>query len=228
MRKYVAEFIGTFVLTFVSCGAAAVSGGIDRVLGILGIAAAFGLSIVAMAYSIGNISGCHINPAVSLAMLISKRMTGKDFAGYVIAQVLGGIAAAALLKLVGSMCDPVITGLGTNGYGEASYVGLNMEGALIVEIVLTCIFLIAILGVTSKESFSGVAGLVIGLTLTFVHIIGIPLTGTSVNPARSLGPALLAGGEALSQVWVFIAGPLIGAAIAALIWMFLNTESENK
>lgn len=120
MRKYVAEFIGTFVLTFVSCGAAAISGGIDGVLGILGIAAAFGLSIVAMAYSIGNISGCHINPAVSLAMLISKRMDGKDFVGYVIAQVLGGLAAAGILKAVGSMCDPVITGLGTNGYGEAS------------------------------------------------------------------------------------------------------------
>ena len=148
--------------------------------------------------------------------------------GYVIAQVLGGIAAAGLLKFVGSMCNPAITGLGTNGYKDASYVGLNMTGALVVEIVLTCIFLIAILGVTSKESFSSVAGLVIGLTLTFVHIIGIPLTGTSVNPARSFGPALLAGGEALSQVWVFIVGPLVGAAIAALIWMFLNTESENK
>ena len=228
MRKYVAEFIGTFVLTFVSCGAAAISGGIDGVLGILGIATAFGLSIVAMAYSIGNISGCHINPAVSLAMLISKRINGKDFVGYVIAQVLGGIAAAGLVKLVGSMCNPAITGLGTNGYKDASYVGLNMTGALVVEIVLTCIFLIAILGVTSKESFSSVAGLVIGLTLTFVHIIGIPLTGTSVNPARSFGPALLAGGEALSQVWVFTVGPLVGAAIAALIWMFLNTESENK
>ena len=189
MRKYVAEFIGTFVLTFVSCGAAAISGGIDGVLGILGIATAFGLSIVAMAYSIGNISECHINPAVSLAMLISKRINGKDFVGYVIAQVLGGIAAAGLLKFVGSMCNPAITGLGTNGYKDASYVGLNMTGALVVEIVLTCIFLIAILGVTSKESFSSVAGLVIGLTLTFVHIIGIPLTGTSVNPARSFGPA---------------------------------------
>ena len=228
MRKYVAEFIGTFVLTFVSCGAAAISGGIDGVLGILGIATAFGLSIVAMAYSIGNIAECHINPAVSLAMLISKRINGKDFVGYVIAQVLGGIAAAGLLKFVGSMCNPAITGLGTNGYKDASYVGLNMTGALVVEIVLTCIFLIAILGVTSKESFSSVAGLVIGLTLTFVHIIGIPLTGTSVNPARSFGPALLAGGEALSQVWVFTVGPLVGAAIAALIWMFLNTESENK
>ena len=228
MRKYVAEFIGTFVLTFVSCGAAAVSGGIDGVLGILGIAAAFGLSIVAMAYSIGNISGCHINPAVSLAMLISKRMSGKDFVGYVIAQILGGIVAACLLKLIGNMCDPVITGLGTNGYGDLSYVGLNMGGALIVEIVLTCIFLIAILGVTSKSSFSSVSGLVIGLTLTFVHIIGIPLTGTSVNPARSLGPALLEGGEALAQVCVFIIGPLVGAAIAAFIWMYLSPEKKSN
>ncbi len=228
MKKYVAEFIGTFVLTFVSCGAAAISGGIDGVLGIFGIAAAFGLSIVAMAYSIGNISGCHINPAVSLAMLISKRMNGKDFAGYVVAQVLGGLVAAGLLKIVGSMCDPVITGLGTNGYGDASYVGLNMAGALVVEIVLTCIFLITILGVTSKPEFSNVAGLVIGLTLTFVHIIGIPLTGTSVNPARSLGPAIFAGGEALSQVWVFIVGPFVGAVIAAVIWNFLNSDSKSN
>lgn len=226
MRKYVAECIGTFVLTFVSCGAAAVSGGVDGVLGILGIAVAFGLSIVAMAYSIGNISGCHINPAVSLAMLVSKRMSGKDFVGYVIAQVIGAVIAAGLLKVVGSMCDPVITGLGTNGYGDASYVGLNMAGALIVEIVLTCIFVIAILGVTSKESFAGVAGLVIGLTLTFVHIIGIPLTGTSVNPARSFGPAIFAGGEALSQLWVFIVGPLAGALIAAGIWMYLSAEEK--
>ena len=223
---------GTMVLVLMGCGSAVFSGSVAGTVGAgtgtLGVALAFGLAVVAMAYTIGGISGCHINPAVSLAMLISRRMDGKDFVGYVIAQVIGGIAAAGLLKAVGSMCDPVITGLGTNGYGEASYVGLNMTGALSVEIVLTCIFLIAILGVTSKESFSSVAGLVIGLTLTFVHIIGIPLTGTSVNPARSLGPALLAGGEALAQVWVFIVGPLVGAAIAALIWMFLNTESENK
>ncbi|HIV80326.1 MAG TPA: aquaporin [Candidatus Avanaerovorax faecigallinarum] len=228
MKKYVAELIGTFVLTFVGCGSAAVSGGVGGVLGVLGIAVAFGLSIVAMAYSIGNISGCHINPAVSLAMLISKKMSGKDFIGYVIAQFIGAIAAAGLLKAVGSMCSPVIEGLGTNGYGDASYVGLSMGGAIIVEIVLTCIFLLAILGVTSREKFSGVAGIVIGLTLAFVHIIGIPLTGTSVNPARSFGPALLAGGEAMSQVWVFIAAPLIGAAIAAVIYMYLDSENEEK
>lgn len=226
MKKYFAEFIGTFVLTFVSCGAAAISGGIGGVLGVLGIAAVFGLSIVAMAYSIGNISGCHINPAVSLAMLVSKKMSTKDFIGYVAFQILGGIAAAGLLKLVGSMCDPVIEGLGTNGYGEASFVGLNMAGAIIVEIVLTFIFLITILGVTSEEKYSGVAGLVIGGALTFVHIIGIPLTGTSVNPARSLGPAIFAGGPALSQVWVFIVGPLVGAVLAAIVWKLISAKKE--
>lgn len=185
---------------------------------------AFVLSIVAMAYSIGNVSGCHINPAVSLAMLISKRMSGKDFVGYVIAQLIGALIAAGLLKLIGSMCDSVITGLGTNRFGDASYVHLSMAGALVVEIVLTAIFVIAILGVTSKDSFGSVAGIVIGLTLAFVHIIGIPLTGTSVNPARSFVPAVSAGGEALSQLGVFIVGSLIGALVAALIWMYLGKE----
>lgn len=226
MKKYVAEFIGTFVLTLFGCGSAALSGGVEGVLGVLGIAMAFGLSIVAMAYSIGNISGCHINPAVSLAMLISKKLSGKDFVGYVIAQCLGATVAAGLLKLIGSMCDPVITGLGTNGYGSASYVGLSMGGAIIVEVVLTFAFLMAILGVTSTEKFSSVAGLVIGLTLAFVHILGIPLTGTSVNPARSLGPAIFAGGDALSQVWVFILAPLVGAALAALVWKYLSSKKE--
>lgn len=197
-------------------------------MGVLGIAMAFGLSIVAMAYSIGSISGCHINPAVSLAMLISKKMTPTDFVGYIIAQVCGAIVAAGLLKLVGSLCNPIITGLGTNGFGDASYVHLSMGGALVVEIILTFIFVLAILGVTSKEQFSNVAGLVMGLTLAFVHIIGIPLTGTSVNPARSFGPALFAGGEALSQVWVFIVAPLVGAALAAIVWKFLASNSQAK
>lgn len=228
MKKYLAEFIGTFVLTFVGCGAAALSGGVEGVLGVLGIAMAFGLAIVAMAYSIGNISGCHINPAVSLAMLINKKMDSKDFIGYVVSQVLGAIVATALLKLIGSMCNPIITGLGTNGYGSLSYVGLDIWGALIIEVVLTLIFVLAILGVTSKKEFSSVSGIVIGLTLAFVHIIGIPLTGTSVNPARSLGPALIAGGQALNQVWVFILGPLLGAVIAAFIWMYLSDSIPTK
>ena len=228
MKKYLAEFIGTFVLTFVGCGAAALSGGVEGVLGVLGIAMAFGLAIVAMAYSIGNISGCHINPAVSLAMWINKKMDGRDFVGYVVSQVLGAVVAAALLKLIGSMCDPIITGLGTNGYGSLSYVRLDMIGAIIIEIVLTLIFVLTILGVTSKKEYSSVSGLVIGLTLAFVHIIGIPLTGTSVNPARSLGPALFAGGQALNQVWVFILAPLVGAIIAAFIWKYLTKDEDSE
>lgn len=224
MKKYVAEFIGTFVLTLFGCGSAALSGGIDGVLGVLGISMAFGLSIVAMAYSIGTVSGCHINPAVSFAMLLSKKIDGKDFVGYVVSQCLGAIVAAFILKTIGSMCDPIITGLGTNGFGEASYLGLSMTGAIIVEIILTFVFLMAILGVTSSEKTSSQAGLVIGLTLAFVHIIGIPLTGTSVNPARSLGPALIAGGQPLSQLWVFIVAPLVGAALAAFVWMYLSKK----
>ena len=231
MKKYVAELIGTFVLTFMGCGTAVVTGGLTGgigggTLGVLAIAVAFGLSIVAMAYSIGNISGCHINPAVSLAMLISKKLDVTDFIGYVVAQIIGAIAAAGLLKAVTSLCDPKLEGLGTNGYDAASFVGLNAGGAFLVEVVLTCIFLLAILGVTSRPAFSSVAGIVIGLTLTFVHIIGIPLTGTSVNPARSLGPALLAGGDALKQVWVFILAPLVGAAIAAIVYKFLDSDAE--
>lgn len=221
-KKYIAEFIGTFTLTLFGCGSAALSGGIDGKLGILGISMAFGLSIVAMAYAIGDISGCHINPAVSLAMLISKKLDMKDFIGYVIAQVLGGLAAAGVLSFIinsssnlGSVAE---VGLGQNGFGSASYVGLSMGGAIVVEIILTFVFLMTILGVTAKAKTGTVAGLVIGLCLAFVHILGIPLTGTSVNPARSFGPALLLGGQALSQVWVFIAAPLIGAALAAVVW----------
>lgn len=230
MKKYGAEFIGTFVLTLFGCGSAAISGGIDGVLGVLGIAMAFGLSIVAMAYSIGNVSGCHINPAVSFAMLLSKKMDVKDFVGYVVAQCLGALVAAAVLMGIGSMCSPVIEGLGTNGFGDASYVGLSMAGAFIVEVILTFVFLMAILGVTSTEKFASVAGIVIGLTLAFVHILGIPLTGTSVNPARSLGPAIMAavGGDMvpISQVWVFIVAPLVGAAIAAFVWKAISDSKE--
>lgn len=232
MKKYVAEFIGTLVLTLFGCGSAAISGGIDGVLGILGIAMAFGLSIVAMAYVIGDVSGCHINPAVSLGVFLNKGMSAKDFVGYLIAQFLGGIAGAGILYGIiistnlGSVAE---VGLGQNGYGEVSYVGLGMGGALLVEIILTFVFVFTILGVTAKAKTGTVAGLVIGLTLTFVHILGIPLTGTSVNPARSLGPALLVGnGTALAQVWVFIVGPFVGAAIAAVVYGALCKEAEEK
>jgi aquaporin Z len=181
----------------------------------LAVALAFGLSIVAMAYAIGGVSGCHINPAVSFAMLLDKRLAPTDFAAYVVAQVLGAIAAGALLMLFVGFGIPDQTGwLGTNGVANAGGIG----GAFIIEIVLTAIFILTILCVTANEKMASVAGIVIGLTLTFVHIVGIPLTGTSVNPARSIGPAIFAGGYALADVWVFILAPLVGAAVAFAVY----------
>lgn len=226
MKKYLSEFLGTAVLVLFGCGTAAISGGITGSIGIVGIALAFGLSIVAMAYVIGNISGCHVNPAVSLAMFISKKMTAKDFLGYIVAQFLGAFAGSGILYAImsNSNLDIAVNGLGANGFGAASFVGLNMLGAIIVEIILTFVFLFTILGVTSDDSKSSIAGIVIGLTLTFVHIIGIPLTGTSVNPARSLAPALFLGGQALQQVWVFILAPIVGAVLAGLLYKGLNSE----
>ena len=232
MKKYIAEFLGTAVLVTFGCGSAVAAntllgnGGepIPLAFSTLLIAFAFGLSIVAMAYSVGHISGCHINPAVSLGMLVEGRMTVKDFIGYVIAQFLGGIAGAGLLCVFfGSNAS-----LGTNGYGEASALGINAMQALLVEVVLTFVFVFLILGVTSKVENGAVAGLVIGLTLTLIHILGIPFTGTSVNPARSFGPALLAGGLPLAQVWVFILAPLVGGALAALAYKALSSEDSKK
>lgn len=231
MKKYLCEFIGTAVLVLFGCGTAVVTGGYTGALGIgtlgvLAIAMAFGLSIVAMAYVIGNISGCHINPAVSLAMLINKKMSVKDFALYVVAQCLGAIAGIGILYAIGSNSNLGVEALGANGFGDASAVGLNMWGAILVEIILTFVFIYTILGVTSDEKKGSVAGIVIGLTLAFVHIIGIPLTGTSVNPARSLAPAIFLGGEALKQVWVFIVAPFVGSALAAVVFKFLNKVED--
>ena len=223
MKKYLCEFIGTFILVLCGCGSAAIAGGF---LGTLGIAFAFGLSIVAIAYSVGRISGGHVNPAVSLAMLINKKMTVKDFCGYVVAQVLGALVASGLLKLIISLTNLKNAGLGANGFGEVSTVGLTLAGALIVEIIATFIFVFVILGVTHNEKYSSIAGFVIGLVLTLIHIFAIPLTGTSVNPARSLAPALLTGGTALSQVWVFIFAPLVGAALAAVCWNYIAKDEE--
>lgn len=231
-KKYLAEFIGTLVLVIFGCGSAVAA---NTLLGIAGqgvplafstllIAFAFGLSIVAMAYSIGNVSGCHINPAVSLAMFISRKLDGRDFIGYLAAQFAGGIAGAGILCVIfGSNAA-----LGQNGYGEASALGVNAGVALLVEIILTFVFVLLILGVTSKKENSRCAGLMIGLTLVLVHILGIPFTGTSVNPARSFGPALLAGGVALSQVWLFIIAPLVGGALAAVVWQFIKPADEAE
>ena len=232
-KKYLAEFIGTAVLVMFGCGTAmlvgcdALNGG-----GYILTALAFGLSIVAMAYCVGNISGCHINPAVSLAVLISKGMSVKDFFGYVISQILGAFAGSGVLALIfklGAVEDKT-GGMGTNGLAG---VNGSIAAGLIVECVLTFVFVLTILGVTSQKAKHGsFGGLVIGLTLSFVHILGIGLTGTSVNPARSIGPALVAaiGGntEPLSSLWVFIAAPLVGAALAALCYGFLEKGKEKK
>ncbi|MBE6759867.1 MAG: MIP family channel protein [Ruminococcaceae bacterium] len=224
MKKYLAEFIGTFVLVLFACGAAAVLGcktdTIDAAY--IATALAFGLVIVAMAYSIGNISGCHINPAVSLAMLISKKISLEDFAGYLVAQFAGATAGAAVLKAFVSGNYPKST-LGANALYQVNGTD-SIWLSLLIEIVLTFVFVIAILGVTSKVENSSIAGLVIGLTLTLVHIFGIHFTGTSVNPARSFGPAIFMGGDAMSCLWVFIVAPLIGGALAAVVYNFLSKE----
>ena len=221
IKKYIAEVIGTCVLVTFGCGTA-VAVGCDSASGggYILTALAFGLVIVAMAYSIGNISGCHINPAVSLAMLIRKQLTAKDFVGYVISQVIGAALGCVVLGIVfGFDC-----GFGANLI-QAGWANGNAGSALLVEIILTFVFVLAIIGVTSKVENAAVSGLVIGLTLTLVHILGIALTGTSVNPARSLMPAIFAGGAALSQVWIFIVGPLVGGALTAVVYNFLEKES---
>lgn len=213
-QKCIAECLGTFVLVFFGCGTAVAVGcnGAEPNAAYLMTALTFGLVIVAMAYSIGNISGCHINPAVSLAMFISKKMTGKEFAAYVCSQFIGGLVGGMFLTFF----FDTKTGLGTNGvYAD------NIWATLLIEIILTFVFVIAILGVTSKISNGAVAGTVIGLTLVLVHIFGIHFTGTSVNPARSFGPAVFAGGAAFANVWIFIIAPLVGAALAALVYNYL-------
>lgn len=231
-KKYVAEFIGTFVLVTFGCGTAMLVGcNAFNGCGYILTALAFGLSIVAMAYSIGNISGCHINPAVSLGVLINGGMTAKDFVGYVIAQCLGGFAGASLLA--GIFCLGGVTDK-TGGFGTNGFAGVNGSAgaAFLVEVLLTFVFVLVILGVTSaKFNHGSFAGLVIGLSLTFVHILGIGLTGTSVNPARSIGPAIIAAindnTAPIGQVWVFILAPLVGAAIAAIVHKFLESGKEE-
>ena len=222
MKKYIAECIGTFVLTLLGCGTAMFLG-CDTAAGVVGTAIAFGLTVIAMAYTIGAISGCHINPAITFAVALSGRMSWKDACGYWCGQIVGGIVAGAvLLLLANTVSAPDLTGgLGTNGVANAGGVG----GAILVEAIATFIFVLVVLGSTdAKKGAGNLAGLAIGLTLILVHLVCINLTGTSVNPARSLGPAIFAGGEALCNVWVFFVGPLIGAALSACVWKFLAKE----
>ncbi len=225
MKRYISELIGTMVLVLFGCGSAAIAG---SVLGTFGIATAFGLSIVAMAYVIGDISGCHVNPAVSIGMWIDGRLETKDLLVYIVFQFIGAIIGIALLVMIinsaPSLGGYAATGLGQNGFGSASSVGLDVVGAILVEIILTFVFVFTVLGVTKKAENATVAGIVMGLTLAFVYLLGIPLTGASVNPARSLAPALFLGGQALEQVWVFILAPVVGAVIAGILFKGLTSE----
>jgi len=221
MRKYVAEMVGTFCLVLIGCGSAVIAGGH---IGFLGISLAFGLVVLGMVYAIGPISGCHINPAISLAMLIAGRQKAKDTLFYVLFQCVGAIAGAAVLYVIASGLSGfslATNGLGQNGFGVHSPSGYAVQACFTAEVVLTAIFLFVVLGATSPKAPAGFAGVAIGLTLTFIHLVGIPITGTSVNPARSLGPALLAGVAAFSQLWLFIVAPFLGAILAALVWRFL-------
>ncbi len=213
MQKFVAEFVGTLTLVLFGCGAAVL--GADHV-GQLGIALAFGFAIVAMAYGIGSISGCHVNPAVSLGVFIAGRMSAREMVTYWVAQFSGALVGAGILASIAG----VASGLGHNGWGPGYLGEFSMQAALTFEIVMTAIFVIVILGSTSAEAPVGFAGLAIGITLAVIHIVGIQVTGVSVNPARSFGPAVLVGGQALSQLWLFFVAPAIGAVIAGAIYRF--------
>lgn len=224
MRKYIAEAIGTFTLVFFGVGSAVLAGGgigIADSISITGISLAFGISVVAMAYSIGQISGAHLNPAVSMGMLVAGRMTPAEFAGYAIFQTVGAIIAAGTIYIMATNSaggyDIASNGLGQNGWGTDYGGEFFMISAFMFEVIATAIFLVVILAVTSETGNAAMAGLAIGLTLTMIHLVGITVTGTSVNPARSIGPALLVGGTAMSQLWLFIVAPLIGGAIGGVL-----------
>ena len=222
MKKYLAELVGTFVLTFLGCGAAvSLNCGADTA-SVIGTAVAFGLTVVAMAYAIGGISGCHINPAITLGVLLSGRMSGKDACGYIVGQVIGAILAAAALYLFVTTSPGLAEGT-TTGANACAAGQLN---GFIVECFLTFIFVLVVLGATSKTNgaTNNFAGLAIGLALILIHLVGIHDTGTSVNPARSIGPALFEGGQALTDLWVFIVAPLVGAAVAAGVWTLISGE----
>lgn len=224
MKKYFAECVGTFVLTLLGCGTAMFLG-CNTPAGVVGTAIAFGLSVIAMAYTIGGVSGCHINPAITFGVALAGRMTWKDAVGYWCGQIIGAIIAGAILLLLTKVvAAPDLTGgLGTNGVANAGGAG----GALLVECIATFLFVLIVLGTTDPKVGAGnLAGLAIGLSLILIHLVCINLTGTSVNPARSIGPALFAGGEALKNVWVFIVGPMVGGALAVPVWNAIAPEKK--
>jgi len=231
VKRSFAEFIGTFWLVLGGCGSAVLAAAFPDVgIGLLGVAFAFGLTVLTMAFAIGHISGCHLNPAVSLGLAVGGRFSFKDLPMYVIAQVLGAILAAWLLFMIasgGPGYDISVNGLAQNGYGEHSPGQYTMMAGLIIEVVMTMMFVIIILGATDKRAPAGFAPIAIGLGLTLIHLISIPVTNTSVNPARSTGPALIVGGDALAQLWMFWAAPLAGAVIGALIYKVFESGSDD-
>ena len=221
MKKYLAELVGTFVLTLFGCGTAvSLNCGVDTA-SVVGTALAFGIAVVAMAYAIGGISGCHINPAITIGCLLSGRTSGKDAAGYIVAQVIGAIVASSVLYLMVTTAAVAPAGTATG----ANACNLGIANGFIVEVVLTFVFVLVVLGATdSKKGAGNFAGLAIGLSLVLIHLVGIHYTGTSVNPARSVGPALFEGGKALADLWVFIVAPIIGAALSALVWKVIGSD----
>lgn len=226
MKKYLAEMVGTMVLVLMGCGSAVFNGGCGTPAQVLMVAVAFGLSVVAMAYTIGGISGCHINPAITLGCFLSGRMNGKDAGMYMLFQVIGAFIGSAIIYLLVSFIDMnYATTTGANACAE----GVSITGGLIAEIVFTMIFVLVVLGTTDPKKGAGnFAGLAIGLSLILIHIVCIPITGTSVNPARSIAPAIFEGGAALQQLWIFIVGPFVGAFLSALIWTMISNGKNEK
>ena len=228
-KRSLAEFFGTFWLVFGGCGSAVLAAAFpDLGIGFAGVALAFGLTVLTMAYAIGHISGCHLNPAVSVGLVAAKRFPGSELPSYIIAQVLGAIAAAAVLFVIASgKAGFVVGGFASNGYAEQSPGGYSLVACLLAEIVLTMFFLIIILGATDRRAPQGFAPIAIGLGLTLIHLIGIPVTNLSVNPARSTGPAIFAGASALAQLWLFWVAPLIGAVLGAIVYRAIASEERS-
>jgi aquaporin Z len=229
-KRAVAEFLGTFWLVFGGCGSAVLAAAFPDVgIGLLGVSLAFGLTVLTMAYAIGHISGCHLNPAVSIGLWAGKRFPGKDLLPYIVAQVIGAIVGAAVLYLIASGKDgfSLSGGFASNGYGEHSPGGYSLLAALVAEVVLTLMFLIIILGATDGRAPKGFAPIAIGLGLTLIHLIGIPVTNLSVNPARSTGPALFVGGWALAQLWMFWVAPIVGALLGGFVYTWLAVGPEE-
>ncbi len=225
MKKGLSEFIGTFWLVLGGCGSAVLAAAFPNVgIGLLGVSLAFGLTVLTIAYSLGHISGAHLNPAVTIGLWMGGRVAAKDVAPYIVAQVLGGLAAAGVLYLIVTGNGTAIGDFASNGYGEHSPGGYSMTAALVTEFVMTFMFLLIILGATDEAAPKGFAGIAIGLALTLIHLISIPVTNTSVNPARSISQAVFAGGWALSQLWLFIVVPIAGAAMAGIAYKFLKSE----